>query len=922
MAGLSDSAAVREALVGALRLDLFGPGAGHALARERLPGRVRPSNWYLTGFLVPRGAPVRQRGDADVDDEVEVAENVGLGDDSMEDRRAAKKGFFPSSMGLSFLVGEGLDSLVVAVRWGDYRRVEAEAGDPSRDRGVGAVGAGPGHEGQGESRGEIEEGIGETTPTTGHTGQGGGSGVRAWWQRIPREEIVSLTLPASMDSPDTVKVPDSGGLALHTVVRPVDAASFAGRIAPGTRSVSLFLVNDRIPSTDRDRDESFAFQTEIEVRSVAPFVPRPDPREVSGEEWDEQIADLHYADTPEYAAGHGVSADWELVDGGCRVLRTTWTPGAEVEKTETFDVPGTELDMRALGALPDGPAVEAALWPLAMEYRSWIDGRKRDVGAFGGERRKAAEELLRLAGVAADRIERGIRTLAGDADALDAFRTANRTVADALSRRLAREGGRQPPRWRAFQLAFILLNLPGIADPASPERAFVDLLFFPTGGGKTEAYLGLAAFTMVLRRLHNPVDDHRAGAGVSVIMRYTLLLLTLDQLGRAAGLVCALERERRRDPGTLGGWPFEIGLWVGKAGTPNRLGARGDGRSDSARSKVSQYKNNPRGKPSPIPLESCPWCGEDFTPESFTLLPDSDHPSDLRIACANWQCEFSADDPLPIVAVDEPLYRRLPAFLIATVDKFASLPWVGESGALLGGADRHDHSGFYGAAEPRVGHRLQRPLPPPDLVISGRAAPDFRPAGHHGRALRNGDRSAVHADDRGAADQAEDRRFHRHRPARSGTDSMPLRAPQHPGVSTAGAGSPGLLLRPHPVRIGTERAALERLLQEVFGARIDEQPFDAAERAERQRSLRNRIGDLLDSWMAIHDDYHRDGVPMQYQKYEAATRKPLLREMLDTDFDSHHHRKFRANRSLRDVEPQVNLYLRDLSSRLSGGGGP
>ena len=69
------------------------------------------------------------------------------------------------------------------------------------------------------------------------------------------------------------------------------------------------------------------------------------------------------------------------------------------------------------------------------------------------------------------------------------------------------------------------------------------------------------------------------------------------------------------------------------------------------------------------------------------------------------------------MAVDEPLYWRLPAFLIATVDKFASLPWVGVSGALLGGADRHDTTGFYGAAEPRRGNRLARPLPPPDLVI-------------------------------------------------------------------------------------------------------------------------------------------------------------------------------------------------------------
>ena len=194
--------------------------------------------------------------------------------------------------------------------------------------------------------------------------------------------------------------------------------------------------------------------------------------------------------------------------------------------------------------------------------------------------------------------------------------------------------------------------------------------------------------------------------------------MTLDQLGRAAGLICALELERRGDAdGRLGEWPFEIGVWVGKAGTPNHLGMKGDGRSDSARAKASQYKNYPRGRPTPIPIESCPWCGEDFTPDSFTLIPDSEKPEDLRIACANWQCEFSGDHPLPIVAVDEPLYRRLPAFLIATVDKFASLLWVGGSSALLGGAGRYDANWFYGAAKPRMGSRLARPLPPPDLVI-------------------------------------------------------------------------------------------------------------------------------------------------------------------------------------------------------------
>ncbi len=249
----------------------------------------------------------------------------------------------------------------------------------------------------------------------------------------------------------------------------------------------------------------------------------------------------------------------------------------------------------------------------------------------------------------------------------------------------------------------------------------MDLLFFPTGGGKTEAYLGLAAFSLVLRRLRNP---GRRGAGVNVLMRYTLRLLTLDQLSRASALICALELERqekaKQGDTRLGDWPFEIGLWVGSAATPNRMGGPGDkgpSADKTAYRRFRAFRSNSRKNPSPIPLENCPWCGTKFATQSFRMLPSEQNPQDLRITCVNASCAFTGDRPLPIVAVDEPIYRRLPGFLIATIDKFAALPWIGPSGKLFGHVERFDKDGFYSAAEPGRGQSLGGPLLPPELII-------------------------------------------------------------------------------------------------------------------------------------------------------------------------------------------------------------
>ena len=209
--------------------------------------------------------------------------------------------------------------------------------------------------------------------------------------------------------------------------------------------------------------------------------------------------------------------------------------------------------MEELANLADGADAAAKLSPIVGQYRSWIDAQSGKLSKLEPEQKETAKELLKNARIAANRIESGIATLS-DSDVLFAFKLANRAMARAARRREAilRKTAPEtiePPKWRPFQLAFILMTLRGIAEPQHDDRETVDLLFFPTGGGKTEAYLGLAAFTMVLRRLRNPGIK---SAGVSVLMRYTLRLLTLDQLGRAAALICALELERQQDRDRLG----------------------------------------------------------------------------------------------------------------------------------------------------------------------------------------------------------------------------------------------------------------------------------------------------------------------------------------------------------------------------------
>ena len=402
--------------------------------------------------------------------------------------------------------------------------------------------------------------------------------------------------------------------------------------------------------------------------------PRVDPSLLTDEEHE---LELQYRERRIFAVGHGAAADWmasaeERARPDC--IRSEFLPRVEtpiVSVRARGDAEVLELERLASEDLPLD-----RLRAFVGEYGAWWEERLVEASGLLEETdQDAALRICERMDEAHGRMLRGVAMLAGDDDAALAFRLANRSM---LRQMVNLHGERDEPwAWRPFQLGFLLVTIESTVSERDKYRDVLDLIWFQTGGGKTEAYLGLIVFLLVWRRLRYGEQ----GGGTAAFMRYTLRLLTKQQFERAAGLICALELLRREGEaeGRLGAEPFTVGIWVGSGVCPNTIrdaAAIVSGLVNGMRTGAGDDRDR-----NSLLLYRCPWCHEPFDAERGyeAVRPD------FRFRCTNPACEFGqSDHPLPCRVVDESLYAHPPSLLIGTIDKFARLAWEERSGAFFG----------------------------------------------------------------------------------------------------------------------------------------------------------------------------------------------------------------------------------------------
>ncbi|MEU7114316.1 helicase-related protein [Streptomyces sp. NPDC046182] len=658
-----------EDLLMGLRRELLGPEPGAAPQdREEVLAQDAPIDRYLAGVLYPRSA------DAEAEQRLaeDEAEHQGLDvtplrtRDNVEESGTAQEvgaagSRRPSSMGITFAIDPAISgTVVVRARAAAYRPTDAD-GKPVPAR-------------RAEAR------------TT--------SDQQEHWRR---EELAlpDITVDVATPAPD-LRFDLADGVGLRVNVRRPDASV-------GTVTVTVTLVNTHKVGERELQDAFSLFQCGLVVRAAngaSAFVERPAP-EVAH---DPEVATsrLLHRHAPTFAVGHGCAAEWDwtpapigMTDSrraGVPEVRSEFVPTVEVLLTDSNpEIDSSALSMLGLAERPD-TEVLAALEALAVGYERWIERKQDEADALVGEvYERAARDQVDACREVLSRIREGIDLLRSKSDVMKAFRLANQAMADQRARsawvKRGRKGSPEPAEghWRPFQIAFVLLCVAGIDDPEHRDRKISDLLWFPTGGGKTEAYLGLIALTSFLRRIRLGAN----GGGVTVLMRYTLRLLTLQQFERATILLCAMEQMRRDNVPELGSEPFSLGMWVGESATPNKLKVAKDQLDELHKDLDKRLATK-----NPVQLHACPWCGTRLDARAYEVDESAKR---MHVRCPGAGCDFA--NGLPVHLIDEAVYDARPTLVIATVDKFASMPWRPDTAALFNRNDPSDGT------------------PPPELIV-------------------------------------------------------------------------------------------------------------------------------------------------------------------------------------------------------------
>ena len=492
------------------------------------------------------------------------------------------------------------------------------------------------------------------------------------WQREHYQESCQINVSAaSPNGKETIFSHD--GLEVRKILRETDEAII----------LTVVLINKR-DYTAENRYDRIIYQPIIHLstQNTACFKGRVNTgNKVDDDEF--WLYELLYNNSRQYAVGHGCSAQWDEKADVVREVESIWIPRQKVTKASA-DLPvdfsdsnkkplfaDTEfLNLDVLSNIDSKAETIKKLKNLTAVYSQWITDRESEIAkvteGFGNDRSrviKVAEENIRICRGQFNRIDAGIDYLADDkhTDAWQAFCLANETI--AASMRKARPD--REPRWRIFQLAFVLLSLPSTMERGHEDRDVLDLIWFPTGGGKTEAYLGLSAMLLFYRRLTATTPEE--AAGTAVMTRYTLRLLTIQQFERAATMICAANVVSSKYPEFEGHKAFSIGLFVGGAATPNYIKRAAEilsGRGDDDQCTT-------------LPIQKCPWCQSDLHQHQQSINENA-----LITPCSNLQCDFHSG--LPILVVDEQIYEQPPSIVIGTVDKFAMMSWVPDMKVLFG----------------------------------------------------------------------------------------------------------------------------------------------------------------------------------------------------------------------------------------------